>query len=104
LEAARRRREHGPISRQWCDRAIKRACSVVKRSEDRACPCGEKHEGEAGIPSFSAGASRHSIATLAVNSGADPAQVAAYLHHKSPAITRKFYATHASAAKVPTFT
>lgn len=45
---------------------------------------------------------RHSIATWAINSGADPAAVAAFLGHRSPATTRKFYATHAVPAKVPT--
>ena len=49
-----------------------------------------------------AGRFRHSVATWAINSGADPAAVAAFLGHKSPATTRKFYATHAVPAKVPT--
>ena len=31
----------------------------------------------------------------AINAGADPAAIAAFLGHKSPATTRKFYATHA---------
>lgn len=48
------------------------------------------------------GSFRHSVATWAINSGADPAAVAAFLGHKSPMTTRRFYATHAVAAKVPT--
>jgi integrase len=48
------------------------------------------------------GSFRHSVATWAINSGADPASVAAFLGHKSPQTTRRFYATHAVPAKVPT--
>lgn len=50
------------------------------------------------------GTFRHSVATWAINSGADPAAVAAFLGHKSPQTTRRFYATHAVPAKVPTLT
>lgn len=45
---------------------------------------------------------RHSVATWAINAGADPAAVAAFLGHKSSATTRRFYATHAVPPKVPT--
>ncbi|MFE8600244.1 tyrosine-type recombinase/integrase [Archangium violaceum] len=51
---------------------------------------------------FNPGYLRHSVASWAINAGADPAAVAAFLGHKSPATTRKFYATHAVPAKVPT--
>lgn len=51
---------------------------------------------------FSPGHMRHSVATWAVNAGADPGAVAAFLNHRSLATTRKFYATHAVPAKVPT--
>jgi integrase len=50
------------------------------------------------------GTFRHSVATWAVNSGAHPAAVTAFLGHKSPQTTRRFYATHAVPAKVPTLT
>lgn len=56
----------------------------------------------AGVPGFTPGRMRHSVATWAINSGADPAQVSAFLNHKNPRTTRKFYATHAVATKVPT--
>jgi hypothetical protein len=102
MEAARRLRAHGPMSREWYDRNVRAACAVVRRSEDGACPCEEEHEGEVGIPVFTPGRLRHSVATWAINAGADPAQVAAYLGHKSPRTTRRFYATHASPTKVPT--
>lgn len=51
---------------------------------------------------FNPGFMRHSAATWAINAGADPASVAAFLGHKSPATTRKFYATFAVPLKVPT--
>jgi integrase len=44
---------------------------------------------------------RHSVATLAVNSGASPAAVAAFLNHRSPRTTLRFYATLATPVKVP---
>lgn len=54
------------------------------------------------IRSVRPGRFRHSVATWAINAGADPASVAAFLGHKSPATTKRFYATHAVPAKVPT--
>ncbi|WP_395831273.1 tyrosine-type recombinase/integrase [Archangium violaceum] len=56
----------------------------------------------AGIPPFTPGRFRHSVATWAIEKGAAPASVAAFLNHKSPATTRRFYATHAVPAKIPT--
>lgn len=56
----------------------------------------------AGIPTFTPGQMRHSVATLAVNAGADLAAVSAFLGHKSPKTTRRFYATLGAVAKVPT--
>jgi hypothetical protein len=38
----------------------------------------------------------------AIEKGAAPASVAAFLNHKSPNTTRRFYATHAVPAKIPT--
>jgi integrase len=91
LEAGKRLLAHGPMSREWYDRAVKSACAAVKRPD-----------GGVGIPAFSPGHLRHSVATWAIEAGADPAQVSAFLGHKSPRTTRKFYATHAAPAKVPT--
>lgn len=45
---------------------------------------------------------RHTVAKLAVNAGASMQAVGDYLGHKSPATTRKFYATLGVPAKVPT--
>ncbi len=92
LEAAKRLRAHGAISREWYDRAVTAACAAVKRPD-----------GEVGIPAFTPGRLRHSVASWAIEAGADPAQVAAFLGHRSPRTTRKFYGTHASPSKVPTF-
>jgi len=51
---------------------------------------------------FNPGYLRHSVASWAINAGADPASVAAFLGHKSLATTKRFYATHAVPAIVPT--
>jgi integrase len=91
LAAASRLRAHGSISRKWYNEAIAAACAAVKRPD-----------GQVGIPAFTPGRLRHSVATWAIEEGADPASVSAFLGHRSPATTRKFYATHASVAKVPT--
>jgi integrase len=91
LEAAKRLREHGPFSREWFDRAVRSACKTVK------CP-----DGTTGIPVFTPGRFRHSVATWAFEAGADPAAVSAFLGHKSPATTKKFYASLATVPKVPT--
>jgi integrase len=91
VEAAKRLLAHGAISREWYDRAIRTACASVKRPD-----------GKVGIPVFTPGRLRHSVATWAIEAGTDPASVAAFLGHKSARTTRRFYATHASPAKVPT--
>ena len=56
-----------------------------------------------GHPPFTPGRFRHSVATCAIEKGADPALVAAFLNHKSPSTTRRFYATHARIS-IPTRT
>ena len=91
LEAAKRVLVAGPFDRQKLTKAIHAACAVVKRPD-----------GEIGIPTFGPGQLRHSVATAAVNAGTDPAVVSAFLGHKSPRTTRRFYATLATPAKVPT--
>jgi integrase len=83
-EAARRLRTHGVFAERSYYRAIESACRA------------------AGIPPFNPGALRHSVATWAIDSGADPAMVSAFLGHKSISTTRRFYATHAAPARVPT--
>jgi len=57
--------------------------------------------GPPGVEPFGPGVLRHSVATLAVNSGASPAAVAAFLNHRSPRTTLRFYATLATPVKVP---
>jgi hypothetical protein len=83
-EAAKRLRERGSLSAEKYGLAVKAACKA------------------AGIPVFTPGRFRHSVATWAINNGADPATVAAFLNHKSPRTTRRFYATHAVPTKIPT--
>lgn len=95
LEAAKRLRAHGAISREWYDRAVRAACKAVKLPVPRA-------DGTDGIPVFTPGTLRHSVASWAIESGADPASVAAFLGHRSPRTTMKFYAVHSSPKKVPT--
>ena len=90
LEAAKRLRQHGALSREWYDRAVASACAAVKRPD-----------GGIGIPEWKPGRLRHSVASWALDAGADPSAVAAFLGHKSPRTTRKFYAVHASPARVP---
>ena len=84
LEAGKRLLARGSLSFEKYGLAIKGACNA------------------AGIPPFTPGRFRHSVATWAIEKGADPATVAAFLNHKSPATTRRFYATHAVPTKVPT--
>jgi integrase len=83
-EAARRVLAAGSFDVQKLDKALRAACR------------------EAGIEPFGPGRLRHSVATLAINRGADPATVAAFLNHKSPRTTRRFYAQYATPAKIPT--
>lgn len=79
------------FSREWYDRAVRSACRSVKRPD-----------GGMGIPVFTPGRFRHSVAHWAVEAGADPFAVSAFLGHKSPATTKKFYASLACPVKVPT--
>ena len=59
------------------------------------------HQG-AKVEPHTPGRYRHAVATWAVERGVDLRAVASFLGHRFPATTRKFYATHATAAKVPT--
>lgn len=82
--AARRLLEAGAFDRAHLAKAIMAACEAAE------------------IPHFGPGRLRHSVATWAVNAGADPSAVAAFLGHRSPRTTKKFYATLATPRKVPT--
>ena len=48
------------------------------------------------------GSFRHTVATEAIERGATPEAVSAFLGHKSPQTTKRFYATLSVAPKVPT--
>lgn len=82
--AAKRLLDRGSLSIEKYGLAVKSACKAAR------------------IPAFTPGQFRHSVATWAINKGADPASVAAFLNHKSPRTTMRFYATHATPKKVPT--
>jgi integrase len=84
LEAGKRLLEQGTFGREKYGMAVISACKA------------------AGIAPFTPGRFRHSVATWAIAKGADPASVAAFLNHKSPSTTRRFYATHAVPAKILT--
>ncbi len=79
LEVARRLRERGGLSIARYMMAVRSACKAAGLKQ-----------------SFGPGQMRHSVATWAVNDGADLPTVATFLGHQSQSTTRKFYATHAT--------
>ncbi len=87
-DAAERARAGGSFSRAEFDRAMRDACRALKKKKviDAA---------------FTAAMLRHTVATRAVEAGADLQAVATFLNHRSPRTTRRFYATLASPARVP---
>jgi integrase len=98
LEAAKRLRAHGSFATGHrgrggtaYNRAIRAACAVVKRPD-----------GEIGIPIFTPGTIRHSVATHAVNAGESVQRVAEFLGHRTKKTTERFYSTFASVRKIPT--
>ncbi len=91
LAAAKRLRKRGTFGTERYGMALKAACEAAVAAKEL-----KPHE------VFTPGRMRHSVATWAINAGADPATVSAFLNHKSPRTTRKFYATHAVPTKVPT--
>src|ERR1700682_2381691 len=84
LKAGERLLARGEFSRKNFALAVKAACRAAK------------------IAIFTPGRLRHSIATHPINQGADMAAVASFLNHKSPRSPARYYATHATPAKVPT--
>jgi integrase len=84
FEAGKRLLKHGKLSIREYHRTVIAACKAAK------------------VTVFTPGRFRHTVATMAINNGADPAQVAAFLNHKSPQTTKRFYATHSTPAKVST--
>jgi hypothetical protein len=78
LEAGKRLRARGTLPIEKYGIALKKSCV------------------DAEVPEIRPGQFRHSVATWAINEGEDPASVAAFLNHKSPRTTMRFYATHAA--------
>lgn len=91
LREARGQQTVGAFSQKWYDRAVKAACAAVKRPD-----------GGVGIPAFTGAMMRHTNATIAVAETGNVAATSAFLGHKSPTTTKKFYAVHAVVPKVPT--
>lgn len=84
LAAAQRVREHGGFSIEWFGRAVRAACVA------------------GGVPPFTPGRFRHTVATWAIEHGADARAVSLFLGHRAEATTKRFYATNAVPTKVPT--
>lgn len=78
LAAAQRLRERRAVPR-YLNRALLRACIAAE------------------VEPFGLGVLRHSVATWAVEAGADPATVSRFLGHKDPRTTRRFYVDVAEA-------
>jgi site-specific recombinase XerD len=83
-ETAARVRDAGSFSpfRFW--QALQKACTA------------------AGVERFAPGQMRHTVATYAIENGAAMEAVSTYLHHATLETTKRFYARHATPAKVPT--
>jgi len=84
LRAARRVRSRGGICISHFAGAIRREC------------------GELGLHVWSPGQLRHTGASFALARGATLGQIADFLGHLDPRTTRRWYAVHVAAAKVPT--
>jgi Phage integrase family len=94
-KAGKRLRAAGYISLQYFQRAVDAAAArvTIKRRKKKA----GAPEVEINLGSF-----RHTVATWAMEKGADPAAVATFLNHRSSSTTKRFYATQAAPPRVPT--
>jgi integrase len=84
LSAAEALLKHGGFSESRLYKAVRAGCKA------------------ASIDLIDPGQYRHAVATWAIEAGADPAAVSAFLGHRSPATTKRFYAMHAVPPRVPT--
>jgi integrase len=84
LDAAKRLRARGTFSSIRLYRAIESACTAAE------------------VPQIDPGQYRHAVAHWALEAGALLPAISAFLGHKSPATTRKFYARFGVVPKVPT--
>jgi len=82
--AAFRAKERAWFNRVLLGRALSKACRDAK------------------VATYGPSWYRHSVATWAIEKGADPAAVSAFLGHRHPSTVKRFYATHAVVPKVPT--
>lgn len=86
LRAGEQLLRHGSFSRSRYDKAVSKACQVEPQVKPRFTPANM----------------RHTVSTFALEEGAELGQVSTFVGHRSPQTTKRFYATHAAPAKVPT--
>ncbi len=96
-EEAKRRERKTPAVRPFVPREGTFKGDALRTALQRACDALE-------IPRLHPGSFRHSIATHAIDQGAEIKATSDFLGHKSSQTTKKFYATFAVPSKVPTFT
>jgi integrase len=85
LAAAKKLREHGGLSESRFYKAVRAGCRAARID-----------------PVVDPGQYRHAVATWAIEAGAAVAAVSAFLGHRSPATTKRFYTRHAVTPRVPT--
>lgn len=85
VAAATRLRARGKVPR-YLNQALRAACVRAEAKSLARVPPGPA------CPPFTLGVMRHSVATWAIDDGADPATVAQFLGHKDPRTTLRFYA------------
>jgi integrase len=87
LDAAERLRKYGGFSESRLYKAVRSGCAAADPPID---------------PIIDPGQYRHAVATWAIEAGEDPADVAKFLGHRSPATTKRFYARFAVPPRIPT--
>lgn len=85
-EAAQRLRAAGKLDYYGYWRAMRSACEAAGLAPGTVSP----------------GAFRHTVSTFALEHGATPGAISAFIGHESEQTTRKFYATNAVPPRVPT--
>jgi integrase len=93
--AAKRLRAEGHVALIYLQKKVNEAAAEVTQLRRAKNP--GAREVTVHLGSF-----RHTVATWAIEEGADPAAVATFLNHASAETTKRFYATLAAPPKVPT--
>ncbi len=84
FQAAQQLLKHGPISREWFDRAAKKACKDL------------------GVTPFAPGAMRHVVGSFGVAATGNLQSTAGFLGHQGARMVALNYAPNAAPAKIPT--